>query len=160
MHFLFGLRGRIGRASFCLFLAIGFVLLLALFSALYAYDLLAGNYENGGPTPWPTSPLGIAGAVLWFLAVFVLFVSGVAVTLKRLHDRDKAWWWLLVFVAAPNVLSFLGQIWRDSYPTFGEIGFVLDFTALVILIWAFIELACLKGTTGENRFGADPLVRV
>ena len=157
MHFLFGLRGRIARASFCLFLAVGFVLLLALLSALYVYDLQSGNYENGGPTPWPTSPLAIAGAALWFLALALLFVSGVAVTLKRLHDRDKSWWWLLVFVAAPNALSSVAQIWRDQYPLFGEVGFVLDFTALVILVWAFIELACLRGSTGENRFGRDPL---
>ena len=160
MHFLFGLRGRIARASFCLFLAVGFVLLLALLSALYMYDLLAGNYENGGPTPWPTSPLAIAGAVAWFLVLVLLFVSGVAVTLKRLHDRDKSWWWLLIFVLAPNALSSLAAFWRDQYPSFGEIGFVLDFSALVILIWAFVELACLKGTTGDNRFGADPLQRM
>lgn len=159
MHFLFGLHGRIARASFCLFLAVAFVLLLALLSTLYVYDLLAGNYENGGPTPWPTTPLGIAGAVAWLTILVLLFISGVAVTLKRLHDRDKSWWWLLVFVIAPNVLSFLGATWRDQYPSFGEIGFVLDFTALVLLVWAFVELACLRGTADENRFGRDPLVR-
>lgn len=159
MHFLFGLRGRIGRASFCLYLAVGFVLLLALLCALWFYETVAGNYENGGPVPWPSSPLGIAGVGSWFLILALLFISGLAVTLKRLHDRDKGWWWLLVFVIAPNALSSLAQFWRDRYPSFAEVGFVLEVLALALLVWAFVELACLRGSTGENRFGPDPLVR-
>jgi uncharacterized membrane protein YhaH (DUF805 family) len=27
-----------------------------------------------------------------------------------------------------------------------------------ILIWAVIELGCLRGTPGANRYGPDPLV--
>jgi uncharacterized membrane protein YhaH (DUF805 family) len=159
-HFLFGLRGRIARASFSLFLAIGFGVLLALMTALYAYDLLSGNYETGGPSPWPTTPSAIAGATVWFGALALLFISGLCVTLKRLHDLNKSAWWLLVFVVLPNALSSCGQIVRDRLPDEGvELGLGFDIVTLAILAWAFVELACLQGTTGDNRFGPDPLVR-
>jgi uncharacterized membrane protein YhaH (DUF805 family) len=29
--------------------------------------------------------------------------------------------------------------------------------SLPFSIWAFVELGCLKGTAGSNRFGEDPL---
>jgi uncharacterized membrane protein YhaH (DUF805 family) len=31
---------------------------------------------------------------------------------------------------------------------------------IVLVIWAFIELGCLRGTPGPNRFGPDPLAQV
>jgi len=159
-HFLFGLNGRISRAAFCLFATIAFGALLVLLAALYAYAIMAGNYENGGPTPWPSSPLGMTVAAFWLFSLFVLLVSGVLVSLKRLHDRNKSVWWLLVFIALPNVLSTIGRILPEQSPDNGaEIGFVFDAAALAIFVWAFIELACLAGTSGENRFGGDPLLR-
>ncbi|HTW33325.1 MAG TPA: DUF805 domain-containing protein [Rhizomicrobium sp.] len=159
-HFLFSLRGRVARASFCLFAAIAFGVLLALFAALYARNIMTGNYENGGPVPWPSTPPGIAGAALWFGILLLLCVSGLCVTLKRLHDRDRPSWWLLVFVVLPNALSSCGQMLRDRVPNEGvEIGLGFDILALAVFAWAFVELACLKGTAGDNRFGPDPLVR-
>jgi uncharacterized membrane protein YhaH (DUF805 family) len=161
LHFLFGLHGRIPRAAFCLFAAIGFVVLLTLFAALYMYWTMSGDYEGGGPKPWPSSPEGIAGAALWLLILFFLIGSSLAVSLKRLHDRDKAWWWLFIFFVVPNALSSLGAYSRQSFVEDGaEVGALFDFASLALLAWAFVELACLKGTNGDNRFGHDPLVRL
>jgi uncharacterized membrane protein YhaH (DUF805 family) len=39
----------------------------------------------------------------------------------------------------------------------GLIGGALTLVASAILIWAFVELACLRGTIGPNRYGPDPL---
>jgi uncharacterized membrane protein YhaH (DUF805 family) len=58
------------------------------------------------------------------------------------------------------VLSSCGRILRDRMPDAGtEIELAFDLAALAMLAWAFVELACLRGTTGENRFGPDPLER-
>jgi uncharacterized membrane protein YhaH (DUF805 family) len=157
-HFLFGLRGRISRASFCLYAALAFIVLLTLLSSLYAYSLATTNFENGGPLPWPSSTLGMIGVGLWFLILFLLFVSSLTVTLKRLHDRDKASWWLLVFVVAPNVLSSAARLWYGAHAGWSEaLGYLLDAAAVGLFAWAFVELACLRGTAGDNRFGAEPL---
>jgi uncharacterized membrane protein YhaH (DUF805 family) len=159
-HFLFGFTGRLSRASFCLFALIAFGLLLVLMSALYAYDIAAGNYENGGPTPWPTSPLGLAGVGVWFFTMFLIGYSFLAVSAKRLHDRDRSAWWLIVFVVLPNALSSLAEYWRQSNPGNADVpSAVVNCVALAFFVWAFIELACLRGSAGENRFGADPLMR-
>jgi uncharacterized membrane protein YhaH (DUF805 family) len=157
-HFLFGLRGRISRASFCLYAALAFIVLLTLLSALYAYALATTGFENGGPLPWPSSVLGMIGVSLWFLILLLLFVSSMTVTLKRLHDRGKASWWLLVFVIAPNALSSAARLWYDAHADAGEaLGYLLDAAAVGLFAWAFVELACLKGTQGDNRFGPEPL---
>ena len=34
---------------------------------------------------------------------------------------------------------------------------VLSLASLAISIWAIVELGCLKGTTGPNMYGPDPL---
>ena len=53
-----------------------------------------------------------------------------ALAAKRLHDRDRSAWWLLT-----ALVPIVGPLW-------------LAFT-----------LALRAGTPGDNRFGADPLMR-
>lgn len=58
----------------------------------------------------------------------VLLWPALAVQVKRWHDRDKSAWFLLV-----NLIPLAGPL------------------------WVLIECGWLQGTTGVNRFGADPL---
>jgi Protein of unknown function (DUF805) len=75
----------------------------------------------------------------------------LAIGAKRLHDRDKSAWWLLVFYAAPGILSTAGNRLED-------VGFIiLHVISFAISVWAFVELGCLRGTPGPNRYGPDPL---
>jgi len=72
-------------------------------------------------------------AALLPLALFSLALpigciwSMLAVQVKRWHDRDKSWVWLFI-------------------------GFI----PLVGGLWLFVELGCLDGTAGDNRFGHSP----
>jgi len=34
---------------------------------------------------------------------------------------------------------------------------VLHVISFAISVWAFVELGCLRGTVGPNRYGPDPL---
>lgn len=120
--FLFSFRGRVGRAGFWLYNAIVIPLVLLLVVAFWVYALsVAGAYESGGTPPVPSGPLTIAAAVLFFALLVAVLVAGSAVTVKRLHDRDKAWWWLLVFVVAPDALLGLAEILNAS-ETAGEVA--------------------------------------
>jgi uncharacterized membrane protein YhaH (DUF805 family) len=39
----------------------------------------------------------------------------------------------------------------------GSMYWVLLIIELVAVVWAIVELGCLKGTTGDNQYGPDPL---
>lgn len=60
--------------------------------------------------------------IIWLL---ITAWSGLAITVKRWHDRDKSGWWILI-----GLIPFLG------------------------IIWAFIENGFLPGTKGPNKYGA------
>ena len=156
--FLFSFRGRSARGRFWLYNAIAVPLLALLVVAFWVYALsIPGAYENGGPTPFPSDSLGIAGAVLFFALLAVILFSGTAITVRRLHDRDKAWWWILVFFCAPDIFLTLAQVLDETGTATASLLFILQFAALALGVWGAIELGVLRGTTGANRYGPDPL---
>lgn len=59
--------------------------------------------------------------------LFLLWILH-ALAAKRFHDRDKRGWWTALIY----------------FPIIGA-------------LWGMIELGCLRGSTGGNRFGPDPL---
>ena len=65
------------------------------------------------------------GGPLMVLLQLALFLPGLAVAVRRLHDIDKSGWWYLIILI----------------PLIG---------AIVLMIWF-----CRKGTVGPNRFGED-----
>jgi uncharacterized membrane protein YhaH (DUF805 family) len=71
-----------------------------------------------------------AGPGLAILLVLLLPIwwIGLAISVKRWHDRGKSGWWVLIG-AIPYIGSF----------------------------WVFIECGCLRGSVGDNAYGADPL---
>jgi uncharacterized membrane protein YhaH (DUF805 family) len=87
------------------------------------------------------------GFILLALVVYIpMIVSGIFVGIKRLHDRDKTGWWLLLFYLAPAALNQLAHA-----------SFLFSLASLAISIWAFVELGCLRGTAGANKYGPDPV---
>ena len=68
----------------------------------------------------------VAPLVALALYIPVVWVT-LALQIKRWHDRDKSGWW-----------------------------FLISFIPLLGPLWVFIEVGCLRGTEGPNRFGADP----
>lgn len=112
-----------------------FTLLMVIVYSAAAVLMFAGGFMNAlsgaenpefGPLFW----LGGAIALIFFL---VSFVPAIAVTIRRLHDRDMSGWWYLGFIIAGTI---------------PYVGNVLNIVFLVIL--------CLNGTAGPNRFGSDP----
>jgi uncharacterized membrane protein YhaH (DUF805 family) len=86
------------------------------------------------------------------LAVNVWLVAATAA--KRLHDRNKNGWWLLLFFVAPTLLDKFWS-WLDN-PTVALLVSALSFG---LSVWCFVELFCLRGTKGSNRFGPNPFAR-
>ena len=86
---LFSFRGRINRAKYWLAVLIYVIYLSVLWSIAFWQALEGGAFVA--------------------LALFALpiWVSGFAVGIKRLHDRDKSGWWVLLFYFGPQVLNGL-----------------------------------------------------
>jgi uncharacterized membrane protein YhaH (DUF805 family) len=77
-----------------------------------------------------------------------------AMSIKRLHDRNKNGWWMLLFFIAPSLLGKLSDRLDDQTAVF-----IIGGLGLGLSVWCFAEIFCLKGTKGPNRFGSDPLAK-
>ena len=95
------------------------------------------------------------------LAALTVLVSNVFTGIKRLHDRDRSGWWLLVFHAAPALISGAAFIpfLLGVFDLLGAIAtaFAIVLLAFGLLTWGTVELALLRGTAEPNRFGDDPI---
>ena len=142
-------RGRVNRAKYWVVIVI-----VAVVDGILRGVGFVAEQRAGDSLAALLTLLAIALIILGVAAAF--FVAGLAVATKRLHDRDKSAWWLLVFYLLPAVLAGTGAgvtLATDSWLGIGLFGAV----ASAIGIWAFIELGCLRGTPGPNRYGPDPL---
>lgn len=145
---LFSLRGRIGRLGYWLGSLLRWVIVFA--AAMLVVTWLSAVIAAAGPQVQvsqsddlvarlqgysaTSSAIGEAlarpGAVVILIACALTAIyvwSGVALAVKRWHDRNKTGWWTLI-------------------------GFI----PLIGPVWTFLECGCLPGTRGPNRFGASP----
>jgi uncharacterized membrane protein YhaH (DUF805 family) len=140
---LFSFNGRINRGKYWLAVLI--------YVVVWVVFIVGGLIWLGGMNIDNLFSLAGAGLLIWLIAIILLIAgtwSGLAVGVKRLHDRDKSGWWVLLFWFGPSLLGS----WQAANG-----GFILSLVAGAIAIWAFVELGCLPGTPGPNQYGPDPL---
>jgi uncharacterized membrane protein YhaH (DUF805 family) len=87
----------------------------------------------------------------------VLIISSFGVAIQRLHDRNKSGWYILLFVIAPGILLAAGLVIGTMSSGSGFVATALWLLAFAIGIWGFVELGCLRGSIGQNKYGPDPL---
>ncbi|GEP57771.1 DUF805 domain-containing protein [Reyranella soli] len=89
--------------------------------------ILGGAAMSGDPEQIAAAMGPVASIIVLIFAVVATWIS-IAVAVKRYHDRNKSGWWvLIVFV-----------------PVIGG-------------LWYLIECGFLRGTSGPNNYGPDPL---
>jgi uncharacterized membrane protein YhaH (DUF805 family) len=62
-----------------------------------------------------------------------------------------------IIVVAFYWLSIVGGIKRAHDRNYPEVAFALSLVPMFGQLWGLIDLGCLRGTRGENRFGPDPV---
>jgi uncharacterized membrane protein YhaH (DUF805 family) len=164
-EYLFSFRGRINRAKLWLFVLVVIVVEIVLFAVFAGiFGISAFTVAAAGKNASSVLFGGMV-AILFFLVclaiILALFIAGISLTVRRLHDRDKGAAWLLVFWGLPFVLDIVGATFSPHGPDnsggMGALALICVFGALGITIWGFVEFYCLRGTVGENRYGPDPL---
>jgi uncharacterized membrane protein YhaH (DUF805 family) len=139
-EFLFSASGRINRAKYwrsvLIYIGAGMMTAVILFTAA-----------------------GIAAPLFITMVVIVLIpwlLWGFSFTTRRLHDRDKSAWWLVVFYLGPGVLGkFAGSAWFSGAAGLVP-NYVMTLASFMLTIWGFVEIGCLRGTAGSNTYGRDP----
>ncbi len=106
---LFQFNGRINRAKFWAGIGVIYVVLIIV-------AVLASVMNSA------------AGWTIYGLVALVALWPGLAISIKRWHDRGKSGWWVLI-------------------------GFI----PLIGFWWVLIECGFLKGDDGPNEYGPDPL---
>ncbi|MET4391667.1 uncharacterized membrane protein YhaH (DUF805 family) [Bradyrhizobium sp. F1.4.3] len=79
----------------------------------------------------------------------------LATAIKRLHDLDRSGWWMIPFFVVPGLFDQFSDLLPDA-------NWVLPFAVAIQApwLWGTIEMFGLRGTSGSNRFGPDPLADV
>ena len=142
-EFMFGAGGRINRARYWKSL-----LILCVAGLLVSVVLLTAASL--------AAPLFIIAAVIFFLP---WLMWGFSIHTERLHDRDKSAWWLVVFYLVPGMLGHLANLSLLDGAAWVALHYALATLAFALTIWGFVEIGCLRGTAGANRYGANPLTR-
>ena len=165
-HSLFEFSGRINRAKFWLL-----SILLVVFStvawivAFLAAFLILGLNLTDGAVPGLDEPGKLVQMILDYAVAFIvlfgvmiaIWVSYLAIGVKRLHDRDRSGWWIVVFYIVPWILGSVANV-ADKQGN-DTVELVAGLIGLVCVIWGLVELGFLRRTRGPNRFGPDPLQR-
>lgn len=146
INLLFSFQGRIGRAQFwfgvLLLVILSFILL-----ALANPELL--NFEETELKPPTTAECFV---------MLALLVPALALTLKRLNDRNWPQWafWIVVATSLPFYVGpFFGYLWNPELFVAWE--WVVGAIGLVVSLWLLVDNGFLRGTEGPNAYGPDPL---
>ena len=174
VRYLFSFNGRINRALFWQALLIALLLagLLGLigqaihvlngqrsftstltFSFDFALDDLfkmvdPRAYRLQPSADRPTLILKAFGTSL-FLWIYL------ATAIKRLHDRDRTGWWIVPFFVVPGLFTQFSDLLPDSN---WVLAIVLAMQ--IFWLWGLVEIFCLRGSLGSNRFGPDPRAEI
>jgi uncharacterized membrane protein YhaH (DUF805 family) len=145
---LFSFEGRIGRGTYWLAILAVIVAVLVVTVAPFLLDSEAAAVLM----------LALTSQFIWLLSLWPMLAVGA----KRLHDRNKNGWWLLVFWLLPFALVVGGfSIALFDDPRTGRsgdfsTGLILVLASLPPALWGIVELGILPGTKGPNLYGADP----
>ena len=111
VQLLFSFTGRINRAKF--WAGIGLI-----WAAILVLSFISASLDS-------------PGNALFGLAFLGMIWPGLAIQVKRWHDRNKSGWWVLI-----GLIPIIGPF------------------------WSFIETGFIEGTRGPNQYGLDPLGRL
>jgi uncharacterized membrane protein YhaH (DUF805 family) len=156
---LFSFKGRINRLRWWV-TAIVVALIVGIAGGVI--DLAAQHTGHGtlNAETGQFEPTGLYAVAIGLLYVLNAWIS-YAITTKRLHDRGRSGWWLVVQIVGIVIAVaalMLGLARPEHHHTIAYVvAGVFGVASAIIGLWIFIEVGFLKGTNGPNSYGPDPL---
>src|SRR4051812_42555640 len=141
---LFSFEGRIGRGTYWLAILALIVAVLVLTLAPFLF-----NSEEAA-----VLMLALTSQFIWLLSLWPILAVGA----RRLHDRNRNGWWLLVFWLLPFVLFCGGfSIILFDHPRTGRGGgfssrLVLGLSGLPPALWGILRRRLLAGPKGADPY--------
>jgi uncharacterized membrane protein YhaH (DUF805 family) len=141
-QFLFSVQGRISRSQLWLKWFLPILVIYIVLGIILAAGAASGN----------AATVGVVGIIFVIFALLTLW-PGIAVMVKRIHDRNKSGW----LVLAIYVPSILYDILAPTVGRQNPATMILSLITFAVAIWFFIEFGCMRGTIGENKYGPAPV---
>ena len=132
----FAFKGRIGRprywgwSSLCL---------LALFAVFVSVGQTA-RFTGAGPADVIAGVWAVVGTLLFF----AMLVAFLGIGVRRLHDRGKAGFWIILYYAVPLALAVGNDVAEST---------ALIRMAQAIMVWSIIDLGILEGSPADDLVG-------
>jgi uncharacterized membrane protein YhaH (DUF805 family) len=155
---LFGFKGRINRLQYWLgSLGVGFGAVILLFLT----GLGAMPQPGMGKDAAMVAAVQAAPTMLLVMGIVLMLCGwcGMALQVKRFHDRNQPGWLVLLPVLPMMGLMsalvgsvFSGQSAEQTAAAMQPYMFVL----WAINLFLFVNLGCLGGTAGANKYGPPP----
>lgn len=155
LSLLFSFNGRIKRSQYWLgTIAVNVVNWMVVFMSTSANFAAAQAKDPAAQL----SALASNSALMLPVSLAVTWAA-LAIQVKRFHDRGQSGWWTLLPLAPivfmiMNVVTAIGEGWPIER-LFASMG-MPTLAFLVICLGFFINLGCLPGTDGPNKYGDPP----
>ncbi|BCW89396.1 hypothetical protein sos41_25590 [Alphaproteobacteria bacterium SO-S41] len=114
--------------------------------------LIAGLIDNASGTRYrPSYTFGIIANIL-------LFWPGLAVGIKRFHDRNMPGYHVVVLLLMEVGVTILLAILIDQGIVRSRVTvYAIQAIPFLYGLWQFVIIGFLRGTDGDNDYGPDPL---
>lgn len=99
-------------------------------------------------------------ALLGLPVIVFALIATLALVVRRLDDRGRSGWWILIFQGAPilagAVTDAAGPDVDLTSPGAAWAILALLLAGLGVAIWGFVEIGLRRGQPLDNRFGRPP----
>ncbi|MDR1565282.1 MAG: DUF805 domain-containing protein [Oscillospiraceae bacterium] len=149
-------KGRARRKEYWLFYLLNVIVTTVLNVPIRIIGFIVEN--NTLSTSLGTTLAGVVVLItgISFLWALAIFVPGLAVLVRRLHDTDKSGKILIWYIISPVIAGLVIGIALVISPGFGIFLYIIAIIAVIVFGIALFVFTCQDSEGGINQYGISP----